>query len=259
MGRVEGKVVAVTGAGAGIGRATAALYAKEGGKVVAISRTKSKLDTLVDEIKAAGGTAIAVQADVSKEADCARAFKAVMDTYGRLDILVTAAGVGYSYEETSPGSMAATHECTLQKWHEVLGINLDGIFLMCREAIPQMIKQGGGAIVNVASIWGTIGAPDAHAYTASKGAIINYTRSLCIAYAKNNIRANTLCPGWVDTAMVQKVMHWFDNPTTAAVACPMMRAGRPEEIAYAALFLGSDEASYCNGSAMFVDGGTLCQ
>lgn len=259
MGRVEGKVVAVTGAGAGIGLAALQMFAKEGGKVMAIGRTKSKLDAAVAGIKAAGGTAAAVAADLSRPEDCEKAFKAVMDAYGRIDILVNAAGVGYSWEQQSPGSMAATDVTTPEKWREVMAINLDSIFYMCRQAIPQMRKQGKGSIVNVASIWGMIGAADAHAYTATKGAIINYTRSLCVAYAKDGIRANALCPGFVDTAMVASVMHWFDDPATAETVSPMRRAGTPEEMAYACLFLGSDESGYCNGSMLVADGGSTAR
>lgn len=259
MGRVNGKVVAVTGAGDGIGKATAKLFAREGAKVFLISRTASKLAAVAAEIQAAGGSAAWAAADLSTPEGAETAFHALMAAYGRVDTLINAAGVGYSWAEKSPGSMNETTTTTPEKWREVMAINLDSIFYMCRLAIPQMQKQKGGAIVNVASIWGTIGAADAHAYTATKGAIINYTRSLCIAYAKDNIRSNTLAPGFVDTPMVKSVMGWFDDPVTAEAVSPARRAGTPDEMAYACLYLGSDESSYCNGMILVADGGSTAR
>lgn len=256
MGRVSGKVVAITGAGDGIGKATAKMFAREGAKVFLISRTVSKLEAVAAEI--GGGTKFAA-ADLSTPEGADRAFAGLMSAHGRVDTLINAAGVGYSWQEKSPGSMNESVTTTPEKWREVMAINLDSIFYMCRLAIPQMQKQGGGVIVNIASIWGMLGAPDAHAYTATKGAIINYTRSLCVSYAKDGIRANTLCPGFVDTAMVASVMGWFNDPVTAEAVSPAKRAGTPEEMAYACLYLGSDESGYCNGSVLVADGGTTAR
>ncbi|MGQ0697219.1 MAG: SDR family NAD(P)-dependent oxidoreductase [Panacagrimonas sp.] len=256
MGRVSEKVALVTGAGDGIGKATAKLFAKEGAKVFCVSRTASKLEAVVAEIKAAGGQAAFAAADLSAPAGADTAFKGLMAAYGRIDILVNAAGVGYSWAEKSPGSMNDTATCEPDKWREVMAINLDSLFYMCRLAIPQMQAQKSGAIVNVASIYGMIGVPDAHAYTATKGAIINYTRSLAVAYIKDGIRSNCLCPGFIDTGMVASVMHYFDDPATAQMISPMGRAGTPQEMALAALYLGSDESSYCNGTMLVADGGT---
>lgn len=259
MGRVSGKVALITGAGDGIGKATARLFAKEGARVFCVSRTASKLEALVKEIKAAGGDAAFAAADLSTPAGADIAFKGLMAAYGRADILVNAAGVGYSWAEKSPGSMNDTTTTTPEKWREVMAINLDSIFYLCRLVIPQMQQQKSGAIVNVASIYGTIGVPDAHAYTATKGAIINYTRSLAIAYVKDGVRSNCLCPGFINTGMVASVMHYFDDPATADMISPMRRAGTPDEMANACLYLGSDESSYCNGTILVADGGTTAR
>lgn len=259
MGRVDNKVAVITGGGSGIGRECMRLFAKEGAKVFAIGRTKSKLDAVVKEVADAGGVAASATADLSKPEDVERAFASLMDTFGRLDVLVNNAGVGYALGIAEPGTMNETTTTAPDQWRKVLGINLDSVFLTCRLAIPQMRKQGGGSIVNVASIYGMRGVPDAHAYTASKGAIINYTRSLAVAYAKEHIRANTVSPGFVDTEMVEAVMHWFNDPAIAERVSPMCRAGKPSEIANACLFFASDESSYCTGSMLAVDGGSTAR
>lgn len=259
MGRVSGKVVVVTGAGDGIGKATAKLFAREGAKVFCISRTASKLEAVVKEIKADGGEAAFAAGDLAKFEDAKKTFEAAIAAYGRVDTLVNAAGVGYSWEEKSPGSMAETATCEPEKWREVMGINLDSLFYMCRHAVPQMQKQGGGVIVNVASIYGMMGVVNAHAYTASKGAIINYTRSLAVTYIKDNIRSNCLCPGFIDTGMVASVTPLFKDPAIGKSISPSARPGTAQEMAYACLYLGCDESSYCNGSMLVADGGSLAQ
>jgi NAD(P)-dependent dehydrogenase (short-subunit alcohol dehydrogenase family) len=259
MGRVSSKVALITGAGDGIGRATAELFASEGASVFCVSRTASKLEAVVAGIEAAGGRAAYAAADLSRFEGAQQAFDAAMKAHGRIDILVNAAGVGYSWEEKSPGSMAETATCAPEKWREVMAINLDSLFYMCRLVVPQMQAQGRGSIVNVASIYGMMGVPNAHAYTASKGAIINYTRSLAVTYIKDGIRSNCLCPGFVDTGMVASVTPLFKDPAVAKAISPAARPGTPREMAYACLYLGSDEASYCNGSILVADGGSLSQ
>jgi NAD(P)-dependent dehydrogenase (short-subunit alcohol dehydrogenase family) len=155
--------------------------------------------------------------------------------------------------------MNDTATCEPEKWREVMAINLDSLFYMCRLAVPQMQKQKRGSIVNVASIYGLIGVPNAHAYTASKGAIINYTRSLAVTYITEGIRTNCLCPGFIDTGMVAKVTPLFQDPAVAKQISPSARPGTADEMAYACLFLGSDESSYCNGSILVADGGSVSQ
>lgn len=259
MGRIQGKVAVITGAGAGIGRECMKLFAEEGATVFGIGRTASKLESVCTEISRAGGKAGFAPADLSDAAQAERAFKAAIDKFGRCDVLVNCAGVGYALGQSTPGTMADTVNTSPEHWKLVLGINLDSVFYMSRLAIPEMRKHGGGSIVNIASIYGMCGVADAHAYTASKGAIINYTRSLAVAYAKDNIRSNCVCPGFIDTEMVAAVLHWFKDPAIADAITPMRRPGTPREIAYACLYMASDEASYCNGSMLVADGGSTAR
>lgn len=260
MGRISGKVALITGAGDGIGKATARLFAREGAKVFCVSRTASKLETVVAEIRAAGGEAAYAAADLAQAGDADAAVAAAMAAYGRVDILINAAGVGASWEEQSPGSMNDTTTTTPEKWREVMAINLDSVFFLCHAVIPHMQKQKAGAIVNVASIYGLIGVSRFHTYTATKGAIINYTRSLAVAYIADGIRSNCLCPGYINTGMIAAyVPVFFNDPVTARQFSPAGRPGTPEEMAYACLFLGCDESSYCNGTVLVADGGTVAQ
>lgn len=259
MNRLKDKVAIITGAGTGVGRACMKLFAAEGAKVVGISRTQANLDETLGMVKAAGGEGIVAAADLAKEDGAATSFAAALRAYGRVDIVVNAAGVGYSWMEKSPGSMNDVATTTAEKWHEVMAINLDSCFYMCREAVLQFRKQGGGAIVNVTSISGLQGLPVAHTYTAAKGAAINLTRSLCVAYAADNIRANCVAPGFIATPMVAAVLHLFDDPNMADRLTPMHRPGTAEEMAYGCLYLGSDEASYCNGTVLVIDGGTTAR
>jgi NAD(P)-dependent dehydrogenase (short-subunit alcohol dehydrogenase family) len=259
MNRVKGKVALITGAGTGVGRACMNLFSAEGAKVVGVSRTQSNLDETLRQVRATSGEGLVVAADLSKGAGAEKAISATLDAYGRLDILVNCAGVGYSWMDKSPGSMGPVDETTPEKWAEVMAINLDSLFHMSRLAIPHMKKQRGGAIVNVTSISGLQGLPVAHTYTAAKGAAINLTRSLAITYCDDNIRVNCIAPGFIKTPMVESVLGLFDDPAMAERVCPMKRPGTAEEMAYACLYLGSDEASYCQGTVLVVDGGTVAR
>src|SRR5258708_10622454 len=259
MDRLKGKVALITGAGTGVGRASMKLFAAEGAKVVGVSRTKSNLDESLTQVEAAGGEGNVVAADLSKSDGAEKAMAEALKTYGRVDILVNSAGVGYSWLEKSPGSMGPLDDTTPEKWAEVMAINLDSVFHMCRLAIPHMKKQGGGSIVNVTSISGFQGLPVAHTYTAAKGAAINLTRSLAITYCGDNIRVNCIAPGFIDTPMVADVMGLFNDPAMADRLTPMKRPGTPEEMAYGCLYLASDEASYCQGTVLVIDGGTTAR
>jgi NAD(P)-dependent dehydrogenase (short-subunit alcohol dehydrogenase family) len=256
-GRVAGKVAVITGASSGIGRASLELFGREGAKVVGTARREEKLNEALGAITSAGGEGIVIAADLEDDATADRVVKAAIDEYGRIDILVCNAGVGWQYGEEHPGTMAGVHEASLENWRDVIGgVDLEGYFTMIHAALPHMLKQESGAIVNVASMAGVTGLYDAHAYTAAKGAIVNLTKSMAITYAKQGVRTNSVCPGFIDTPLIEPAIDLFKDDATRWAMVPMGRAGVPEEIANAILFLGSDEASYVTGSALLVDGGS---
>lgn len=259
MHRLAGKTAIITGAGTGVGRACMLRFGEEGANVVGVSRTRLNLDEVLSRVRSNGGTGSVIAADLSRDGSAEMVVRQTAQDYDGVDILIHAAGVGYSWQQKSPGSMNAVDETEPDKWREIIRINLDACYLMCRAVIPHMRKEGGGAIVNVASISGMQGLPTAHAYTAAKGGMINLTRSLSVAYAEDNIRANCLAPGFIDTPMVSSVLDAFDDPATATSITPMARPGTPQEMANGCLFLASDEASYCNGSVLVMDGGTMAR
>jgi NAD(P)-dependent dehydrogenase (short-subunit alcohol dehydrogenase family) len=255
-GRLAGKVAVVSGASSGIGRAAFELFGREGAKVVGTARREERLQEGLEEVKRHGGEGIVVAADLEDDSTADRVVQAAIDEYGRVDVLVCNAGVGWEYGNEHPGTMAGIHEASVENWRDVIGgVDLEGYFAMIHAALPKMIEQESGSIVSVASMAGVTGLYDAHAYTAAKGAIVNLTRSMAITYAKNGVRANSVCPGFIDTAMIAPVIGIFDDPATANTMVPLGRAGKPEEIANALLFFASEESSYCTGSNLLVDGG----
>jgi NAD(P)-dependent dehydrogenase (short-subunit alcohol dehydrogenase family) len=255
-GRLDDKVAVITGASSGIGFATMQLFGREGAKVVATARRQEKLEEGLASIREAGSDGVIVPADLEDPDTPAKVVKAALDTYGRIDILVSNAGVGWQYGIDNPGTMAGIHEASLQNWRDIIGgVDLEGYFMMIHEVLPHMIEAGSGAIVNVASMAGITGLYDAHAYTAAKGAIVNLSRSMAITYIKNGIRTNAVCPGFVDTPMIAPVVSVFDDAATAAALAPIARPAQPAEIAAPIGFLASDEASYINGTVLVVDGG----
>jgi NAD(P)-dependent dehydrogenase (short-subunit alcohol dehydrogenase family) len=257
MNRLNGKVAIITGAGSGVGQACMQLFAAEGASVLGVGRTRANLDSTADMVRRSGGRAAIHAGDLSEETTSTAAVEAATREFGRVDIVVNAAGVGYSWQDKSPGSMNDLANTEADKWREVMAINLDSCFFMCRAAVREFrIRGTGGAIVNVASISGMLGLAGAHTYTAAKGAMINLTRSMCVAYAKDGIRANCIAPGFIATPMVASVLNLFDDPAVAEQITPMKRPGSPQEMAYGCLYLASAEASYCNGTVLVIDGGT---
>jgi NAD(P)-dependent dehydrogenase (short-subunit alcohol dehydrogenase family) len=255
-GRVAGKVAVITGASSGIGRASFELLGREGAKVVGTARREEKLQEALDAVEADGGEGMIIAADLEQDDTADRVIKAAIDEYGKIDILVCNAGVGWQYGEEHPGAMAAIHEASLENWRDVVGgVDLEGYFTMIHAALPHMLERESGSIVSVASMAGLTGLYDAHAYTATKGALVNLTRSMGITYAKKGVRANCVCPGFIDTPLIEPAIGLFKDDETRWAMAPMGRAGTAQEMAYAILYLGSDESSYCTGTALLADGG----
>lgn len=245
MGRLDGKVAIITGAGAGMGRAAAILFAKEGAKVVVACRTVEAGEETVKMIKEAGGEAKFVKADVSKADDVKNMVKKTVDTYGKLDVIYNNAAI--------LGRAAFTENITEEEWDKIMAINLKGVWLGMKYAIPEMLKNGKGSIINTASQCGERGTRNLGAYSASKGGVLALTRVTAMELAKKNIRVNALNPGIIATPMALALPK--EEQEGFAAIIPQGRLGRPEEIAYAALFLASDESSHVTGHALVVDGG----
>jgi NAD(P)-dependent dehydrogenase (short-subunit alcohol dehydrogenase family) len=254
---LHGKVVLITGAGTGMGRAALGRFAAAGATVIAAGRTEATLASAVAQVQAAGGDAHYVVADVGSEAG-ARSAVAFAEQRGGLDILVNNASVGWAYEQVVPGSMAATADVPAAAWRDVVRINLESVHLMCHYAIPALRRRGGGSIVNVSSVGGTRGMADAHAYAAAKAGVVNLTRSLARTYGPEQIRSNCFAPGVVDTGMIDPYRDTFEamfaDPAAAAQLCPLGRMGTVEEAAEAMFFLAT--AGYCNGTVLVMDGGS---
>jgi NAD(P)-dependent dehydrogenase (short-subunit alcohol dehydrogenase family) len=227
--------------------------------VVGVARTQSNLDDALAAVTQAGGRGRVLAKDLSRPESAEEIVADTLAAYGRIDILVHSASVGWSWGEKSPGSMSPLTETPVEKWQEVIGLNLNAAAYIDRAVLIQMLKQGQGSIVNVASISGLFGMPTAHTYCAAKGGVINLTRALAITYAKQGVRVNAVCPGYTDTPMIAPVMNLFDDDAVATSLVPMARAGTPLEMAYGCLYLASDEASYCNGTVLVIDGGTTAR
>ncbi|MCW2643258.1 MAG: family oxidoreductase [Dactylosporangium sp.] len=255
MGRLDNKVTIVTGANSGMGRATMLLFAREGARVVGVARREDKLADVLDEVTRAGGTGCVVAADLSTEDGARQAIRTAVEQFGGVDVLVNNAGVGAAYASVQPGSMNTIEETTPEMWDHVMAINLSSAFLMTRGVIPEMRKRGGGSLVHIGSISGYRGQDTAHTYTAAKGALINLSRSLALAYARDGIRSNVIAPGYVRTPMVEEYLGVFEDETARYQVNPMGRAAEPAEIANGCLFFASDESSYCSGSLLVMDGG----
>jgi NAD(P)-dependent dehydrogenase (short-subunit alcohol dehydrogenase family) len=249
MARLDGKVAVITGAGSGIGRVAASLFAAEGAQVVVADVLGDQAEAAVAEIEANGGSAKAVAVDVSDEDQVRSMVRVAVDTYGSLDVLFNNAGI-------FPGDDGGILDTPPETWERVMQVNLKGVWLGCRAAVPAMLDSGGGSIVNVASFVALVGAATAQiAYTASKGGVLAMTRELAVEYARQGIRANSICPGPIETPLLAELLADPERRQRRLVHIPIGRFGRPEEIANAALFLASDDASFVTGSALVVDGG----
>jgi NAD(P)-dependent dehydrogenase (short-subunit alcohol dehydrogenase family) len=249
MGRLDGKVALITGGASGMGKVASHLFAREGAKVVLTDVADDAGEAVAAAIRAQGAQAAYVHADVSRASDAEAMVRFAVDTFGGLTVLYNNAGV---FPERD-GSVTETPE---EVWDLTIGINLKGVYLGCRYGIPAMIESGGGSIVNVASFVALMGAATPQiAYTASKGGVLSMTREIAVEFARRGVRANSLCPGPIETPLLQQLLADPARRQRRLVHIPMGRFGRAEEIANAALFLASDESSYMTGAALVVDGG----
>lgn len=251
-GRLDNKIALVTGAGSGIGRATALVFTREGAKVVVSDIAVEGGEETVRQIEAAGGVAVFVKADVSKAADVEALVTRTVETYGRLDCAFNNAGI--------EGGVKPTIDCTEEEFDRTIAVNLTGVWLCMKYEIQHMLSQGGGAIVNTASVAGLIGFPGLPDYVASKHGVLGLTKTAALEYAKSGIRVNAVCPGVIQTPMVERGAQLSPGFDEIAVSMePVGRFGQPAEIGEAVVWLCSDAASFVTGHPMVVDGGLVAQ
>jgi NAD(P)-dependent dehydrogenase (short-subunit alcohol dehydrogenase family) len=248
--RFREKVALITGGTSGIGRATALKFAEEGAMVAITGRDETRGQEVISLIGSAGGTGIFIRSDVRFPDECRRAVEQTLDAFGRLDVLFNNAGVFFANTAVA---------CTEEEWDLTLDICLKGTYLMSKFALPTMISQGSGVIINNASGWGLVGGDQAAAYCAAKGGVVLLTKAMAIDHGRQGIRVNCVCPGDVETPMLpedaeRRGMTW-DDYLAGASDRPLGRIGQPKEIAAAVLFLASDEASFVTGAVLAVDGG----
>jgi len=247
--RLENKVALITGGSSGIGRSSAIRFAQEGAKVL-IADLKLSGEKTVEEIHELGGVASFIQGDISRKNDCKNIVKKIVEDYGKVDILYNNAGIWLSEDGPSP-------DLKEENWDKVININLKGPFLMCKYVIPEMVRTGGGSIINVSSIAAfRAGKDNFDAYAASKGGVISLSKTMASTWGPKNIRVNVICPGTIRTAMTEDsytdwVMEYWKKHI------PLGRIGKPEEVAELVLFLSSDQASYISGAVILVDGGYM--
>ena len=251
---LKDKVALITGAGSGIGQASAIKFAQSGAKVVVVDIQREGNDETVSSIRAAGGTATSVYADVTDSEAVHRMVRAAVDTYGRLDILFNNAGISIR------GTIIEMDE---ESFDRLFAVNVKGVFLGCKEAIPIMKSQGGGVILNTASQLGVVGVEGSPVYPATKGAVVQMTRCLALDHAADGIRVNCICPGPIDTPLARLGRERTGDPEAALrsrlASIPLGRIGTPQEMANVAAFLCSDEASFVTGAAILADGGWTAQ
>ncbi len=250
MGKLQGKVAIITGAASGIGKATAELFAAHGATLALADWHGEAGAVLVDTLQKRGAEAIFVQVDVSKSADVKRMVRTAVEQYGRVDIVFNNAGF--------EGEQAPTADTTEENWDQVISINLKGVFLGMKYGIRQMLKNGGGTIVNNASVTGLVGFAGFPAYCAANGGVVQLTKAVALEYAAQNIRVNCVCPGVIMTPTMERFAAEHPEAKEALKEMePMGRPGSPEEVAQAVLFLASNAGSFMTGAAIPVDGGLV--
>jgi NAD(P)-dependent dehydrogenase (short-subunit alcohol dehydrogenase family) len=246
MGRLDGKVCVITGAGGGMGRDAAILFSEEGAQVCAADVNLEAAEETAGEAR----DAFAHRVDVADEASVKAMMDATAERYGGIDVLYNNAGI-------SPDDDASVLDTSVEAWDRVQNVNTRGVFLCCKHGIPHLQKRGGGSVINVASFVAIVGAATSQiSYTASKGAVLSMTRELAVQFARENIRVNALCPGPVETPLLLNIFG--DNPAALErrrIHWPTGRLAKPREVVNGALFLASDDASYVNGATFLVDGG----
>ncbi|HZY21390.1 MAG: SDR family oxidoreductase [Microvirga sp.] len=252
--RLKGKVCIVTGGGSGIGRATCLLFAKEGARVVVADKRQQAAEGVAAEGAAAGATMLPTMMDVSRDDDAQRVVHQTVEAFGRLDVLVNNAGYGFA------GTVVDTDE---EAWDDLMAVNVRGVYLCSKHAIPAMAKNGGGAIVNTASVVATVGIRNRAAYCASKGAVAALTRAIAIDHVAEGIRCNAVAPGTIDTPYFDEILRKSpvaaDSRKALEARQLLGRLGTPEEIAAGILFLASDESRFATGTILTIDGGMTAQ
>jgi len=246
MSILKDKVAIVSGAGSGIGRAIAVTYAKEGAKVIVADINESHADETVKIIQENGGDAFTVKADSSIAAENKKLVEIAVEKYGRLDLACNNAGIG--------GPAKPTGEYEPEEWDKVIALNLNGVFYACRYQLEQMEKNGGGSIINIASVHGQVAAPNSPAYTASKHAVVGLTKNIAAEYAAKNIRCNAIGPGYIETPLLSANLDQKSKDAIAAKS-PINRLGTSQEIADLVAFISSDKSSFTTGSYIIADGG----
>lgn len=259
MGRVQGKVAIITGGSTGLGRATCLLLAREGATVINADIQDAKGKALAEEIISAGGSARYLHMDVTREDEIQQTCARVFEEFGRLHILVNNAGI--------TGAIKPTHEITIAEWDQLMNIDARGVFLCTKHAVPYLKRSSGGSIINISSVYGIVGGvddPPPFLYHAAKGAVRLMTKSDAVCYARDNIRVNSIHPGWIWTPMLDGVgknapegQEEFNRRLLSRI--PLRHYGEPADVAYGVLYLASDESKFTTGSELIIDGGYIAQ